>query len=72
MIFLDTFISTNNNDLSIGMYRKPTYSNGMLNFNSHYTMSTKVGVALGQFKRVQQICNNSKTLVDGEEILRET
>ena len=53
------------------MYSKPTYSNRMLNINSNYTMSTKLGVATGQFKRVQQICNNTKTLV-GEEIVRKT
>ena len=34
-------------------------------------MSTKLGVAIDQFKRVQKICNNTKTLVDGEEIVRE-
>ena len=71
-IFLDTFISTNNNDLSIGMYRKPTDSNRVLNFNSNHTMFTKLGVAIGQFKCVQKICNNTKTLADGEEIIRET
>ena len=71
-IFLDTFISTNKNDLSIGMYRKPTHSNRVLNFNSHHTMFTKLGVAIGQFKRVQQICNNTKNLADGEKIIRET
>ena len=42
MIFLDTFISANNNDLSMGIHRKPTYSNRELNFNSHYTLSAKV------------------------------
>ena len=69
-IFLNTFISTNNDDRSIGMYRKPAHSNRVLNFNSHHTMSTKLGVAIGQYKRVQQICNNAKTLVEGEEIVR--
>ena len=34
-------------------------------------MSTKLGVAIGQFKRVQKICNNTKTLADGEKIIRE-
>ena len=71
-IFLDTFISTKNNDSSIGMYRKPTHSNRKLNFNSHHTMFTKLGVAIGQFKRVQQLYNNTKTLADGEEIVKET
>ena len=71
-IFLDTFISTYNNNLSIGIYRKPTHSNRMLNYYSNHTMSTKLGIAIGQFKRVQQICNNTKTLADGEEIIRET
>ena len=71
-IFLDTFISTYNNNLSIGIYRKPTHSNRVLNFYSNHTMPTKLGVAIGQFKRVQQICNNTKTLADGEEIIRET
>ena len=41
------------------MYLKPTHSNRLLNFNSHYTKCTKLGVAIGQFKRVQQICNNT-------------
>ena len=54
------------------MYRKPTHSNRVLNFYSNHTMSTKLGVAIGQFKRVQQICNNTKTLADGENIIRET
>ena len=54
------------------MYRKPTHSNRVLNFNSHLTMSTKLGVAIGQFKRIQQICNNTKTLAGGEEKIRET
>ena len=35
-------------------------------------MSTKLGVVIGQFKRVEQICNNTKTLADGEKIIRET
>ena len=71
-IFLDTFISTYNNNLSIGLYRKPTHSNRVLNYYSNHTMSTKLGIAIGQFKLVQQICNNTKTLADGEEIIRET
>ena len=29
-IFLDTFMSTYNNNLSIGIYRKPTHSNRVL------------------------------------------
>ena len=53
------------------MYRKPTHSNRVLNFNSHHTLSAKLGVAIGQFKRVQQICYNTKTLVNDEEIVRE-
>ena len=32
VIFLDTFISTYNNNLRIGMYRKPTHSNRVLNY----------------------------------------
>ena len=44
----------------------------MLNFNSHHTFSAKLRVVIDQFERVQQICNNTKTLVDGEEIVRET
>ena len=72
-IFLGSFISIKNYDLSIGVYRKPTHSNCVLNFNSYHTMSTKLGVAnIGQFKRVQQIYNNTKTLADGEKIIRET
>ena len=35
-------------------------------------MSTKLGVAIGHFKHVQYICNNTKTLADGEEIIGET
>ena len=35
-------------------------------------MSTKLGVAIGQLKRVLQICNNTKTLFEGEEIVRKT
>ena len=54
------------------MYRKPTHSNRVLNFNSHHTMSTKLGISIGQFKRVQKICYNTKTLADGEEIIWET
>ena len=46
-IFLDTFISTYNNNLSIGIYRKPTHSNCVLNFYSNHTTSTKLGVAIG-------------------------
>ena len=71
-IFLDTLVSTNDNDLSIGMYRKPNHSNRVLNLNSHHTMSIKRGVAIGKFNRVQQICNKTKTLAAGEEIIRET
>ena len=41
-------------------------------FSSVQFSSTKLGVAIGQFKRVQQICNNTKTLVEGEEIVRKT
>ena len=54
------------------MYRKPTHSNRVLNFNSRHSLSTKLGVAIGQFKHVQQICNNTKTFVDSEEIVMKT
>ena len=71
-IFLTTFISATNIFLNKGIYREPIHSNCMLNFNSHHTLSTKIGVAIGQFKRVLQICNNIKTLIDGDEIVSKT
>ena len=44
----------------------------MLNFKSHHSFSTKLGIAIGQFKRVKNICNNIKTLKEGEELIRTT
>ena len=54
------------------MYRKPTHTNTVLNFKSHHPFSTKLGIAIGQFKRVKNICNNIKTLKEGEELIRTT
>ena len=32
-----------------------------------YTMSTKLEVAIGQFKRAQKMCNSTKTLAEGDK-----
>jgi hypothetical protein len=71
-IFLDTFVSYTYNNLNIGLYRKPTHSNAVLNFYSHHTYATKLGIAIGQFKRIKTICNNVNTIISGNEIIRKT
>ena len=69
---MNTYVCTINNQLSLGMYWKPTHTNTVLNFKSHHPFSTKLGIAIRQFKRVKNICNNIKTLIEGEELIRTT
>ena len=57
-MFLGTYVCTIYSQLSLGMYRKPTHTNTVLNFKSHHPFSTKLGIAIGQFKRVKNICNS--------------
>ena len=69
-IFLDTYISKNNNVLNIGIYRKPSHLNSMLNFYSHYVYKTKT--CYWSVQMCTTICNNIKTLVKGKKIIRKT
>ena len=59
--FLDVCIFITNGILKTGLYREPTHSNTALNFQSSHTYNIKLGVAVGQFKRVRAICNNPDT-----------
>ena len=61
-----------NGILNTGLYRKPTHSNTELNFQSSHTYNIKLGVAVGQFKRVCAICNNSDTLKESTAIITNT
>ena len=42
----------------------------LLNFKSHQAYSTKLGIAIGQFKRVNNICNNEITSQLGNHLIR--
>ena len=54
------------------MYRKPTHTNTVFNFKFHHPFFTKLGIVIEQFKHVKNICNNIKTLKEGEELIRIT
>ena len=70
--FLDVCIFITNGKLETGLYRKPTHSNTVLNFQSSHTYNIKLGVAVGQFKRVRAICNNPDTLKESTAIITNT
>ena len=61
-----------NGILKTGLYRKPTHSNTVLNFQSSHTYNIKLGVAVGQFKRVRAICNNPNILKESIAIITNT
>ena len=70
--FLDVCIFITNGILKIGLYRKPTYSNTVLNFQSSHTYNIKLGIDVGQFKRVRAICNSLDTLKESTAIITNT
>ena len=70
--FLDACIFITNGILKTGLYRKPTQSKTVLNFQSSHTYNIKLGVAVGQFKRVRAICNNPDTLKESTTIITNT
>ena len=70
--FLDVCIFITNGILKTGLYRKPTHSNTVLNFQSSHTYNIKLGVAVGQFKSVRAICNNPDTLEESTAIITNT
>ena len=70
--FLDVCIFITYGILKTGLYRKPTHSNTVLNFQSSHTYNIKLGVAVRQFKRVRAICNNHETLKESTAIITNT
>ena len=70
--FLDVCLFIANGILKTGLYRKPTHSNTVLNFQSSHIYNIKLGVAVGQFKRVYAICNNPDTLKESTAIITNT
>jgi hypothetical protein len=54
------------------IYKETTHANVVLNYNSHHPHSIKLGVAIGQFKRVYNMCNNPNTLKNGFDLIRST
>ena len=58
--FVDTLISRNNCSVSIDVYRKPTYTNRYLDYDSHHDFKHKIGTAT-------TLINRSLTLPTDEE-----
>ncbi|CAJ0955464.1 unnamed protein product [Ranitomeya imitator] len=54
--FLDLKIFVRGNRLATDLFRKPTATNALLEFNSFHPWHTKVGVPTGQFLRVRRNC----------------
>ena len=55
--FLDTLISRKNGTISINIYRKPTHTDGYLDFNSHHDKKHKVSTAATLLHRALNLPN---------------
>ncbi|XP_069600613.1 uncharacterized protein [Ranitomeya imitator] len=58
--FLDLRIFVQGNKLVTDLFRKPTATNALLEFNSFHPWHTKVGVPTGQFLRIRRNCTRDQ------------
>ncbi|CAJ0947519.1 unnamed protein product [Ranitomeya imitator] len=55
-IFLDLCIKIDGNRLVTDLYRKPTATNNLLEFQSFHPLHTRRGIPVGQFLRTHRNC----------------
>ena len=58
--FLDTLVSRRNGVIAVDVYRKPTYTDRYLDFNSHHDSQHKVGTASTLLHRAPNLPNSSE------------
>lgn len=63
--FLDTLVSRRNGVIAVNVYRKPTYTDRYLDFNSHHDSQHKVSTASTLRHRALNLPNSSKGKKNG-------
>ena len=58
--FLDTLITRKNGTITIGVYRKPTHTDGYLDFNSHHELKHKLSTASTLLNRAINLPSTSE------------
>ena len=62
LAFLDTLLKRNNGEISVLVYRKPTYTDQYLHYSSHHQTSCKESVVSSLFNRAYSIITNKDDL----------
>ena len=62
LAFLDTLLKRNNGEISVLVYRKPTYTDQYLHYSSHHQTSCKESVVSSFFNRAYSIITNKYDL----------
>ena len=60
LVFLDTLLKWNNGDISVLVYRKPTYTDQYLHCSSHHQTSSKETVVSSLCNRICSINTNKE------------
>ena len=60
LVFLDTLLKWNNGDISVLVYRKPTYTDQYLHCTSHHQTSSKESVVSSLCNRIYSINTNKE------------
>ncbi|XP_069582528.1 uncharacterized protein [Ranitomeya imitator] len=60
-VFLDLRISTEGNRLVTDLFRKPTATNSLLQYQSFHPQHTRMGIPTGQFLRVRRNCTTDES-----------
>ena len=69
--FLDAEVNrTQEGDMFVRVYRKPTHTNQYLNFNSHHPVQQKLGVVNTLFHRCNNIITKEEDKKDEKKLLR--
>jgi len=58
--FLNTLVSHRNGVIAVDVYRKPTHTDGYIDFNSHHDSQQKVSTASTLLQRALNLPNSSK------------
>ena len=62
LVFLDTLLKWNNGDISVLVYRKPTYTDQYLHCTSHHQTSSKESVVSSLCNRIYSINTNIRVV----------
>ena len=62
LFFLDTLTKSTSNSIESTVYRKPTHTDGYLNYNSNHPISAKLFVIHTLIHRPKQVCSTSDLL----------